>query len=55
VTVESRALSPDALLELIPFAGQLGLELRQAEPDLVHDGMLAAKVTQTQTYLYARD
>jgi uncharacterized protein (TIGR00369 family) len=33
--VETRALSPEALLELIPFARQLGIELLDAGPDLV--------------------
>lgn len=33
--METRALSPEALLELIPFARQLGIELLDAGPDLV--------------------
>jgi len=105
--VEPGAASTAALLELIPFAGQLGIELLEATPDLVRgrlawapdrtttadamhatnslraitggaatattrplhrgrtllvletevardDDKLAAKVTQTQTYLYPR-
>jgi uncharacterized protein (TIGR00369 family) len=33
--MKARALSPDALLKLIPFGGQLGIELLDAAPDLV--------------------
>ena len=33
--MEARALTPEALRELIPFAGQLGIELLDAGPDLV--------------------
>jgi 1,4-dihydroxy-2-naphthoyl-CoA hydrolase len=33
--METRALTPEAVLELIPFAGQLGIELLDAGPDLV--------------------
>jgi uncharacterized protein (TIGR00369 family) len=33
--MESHPLGPDALLKLVPFAGQLGIELLDAGPDLV--------------------
>lgn len=33
--MEPRSLSPDALLELIPFGLQLGMEVLEAGPDLV--------------------